>query len=91
MNTGDSTRPECRLATIPNMAQLPQYCGAFTVSSLRHLAFEAKQRISSNGDVILGNGLEEAGAIIRVGRKLLIDLDRFDAWLDSHRTSNPSN
>ena len=87
--TAEAT-PALRLATIPNMALLPKYCAAFTESSLRHLAFEAKQRISSNGDVFPGNGLEETGAIIRVGRKLLIDLDRFDAWLDSHRTSIPS-
>ena len=76
-----------RLATIPNMAKLPEYSEAFTVSSLRHLIFEAKQRISSTGDLMAGNGLEEAGAILRIGRKLLVDLDRFDAWLDGHRTS----
>ena len=80
-------KPALRLATIPKMANMPCYRAGFTESSLRHLAFEAKQRIASNGDVISGNGLEEAGAILRIGRKLLVDLDRFDAWLDSHRTS----
>ena len=83
MNAEAKSAP--RLATIPKMANMPCYRGAFTESSLRHLAFEAKQRISSNGDVILGNGLEEAGAIIRIGRKVLIDLDAFDAWLMGHK------
>jgi hypothetical protein len=27
----------------------------------------------------------EAGAILRVGRRILFDLDRFDEWLKSHR------
>jgi hypothetical protein len=29
------------------------------------------------------NGLREAGAILRMGRKVLIDEDRFFNWLDS--------
>lgn len=34
------------------------------------------------------NGLAEAGAIIRIGRKVLIDLDAFEAWLDSRASSH---
>jgi hypothetical protein len=30
-----------------------------------------------------GNGL--ASAIIRIGRRVLIDLDRFDAWIEAQR------
>ena len=73
-----------RLATIPNMARLPEYREAFTLSSLRHLVFQAKNRINSREQTILGNGLEEA--IVRIGRKVLIDLDAFDAWLMNHKT-----
>jgi hypothetical protein len=29
--------------------------------------------------------LGRTGAIVRIGRKVLIDLDRFAAWLESHR------
>ena len=76
----------CRIATVSNLPQLPNY-DWLTVPALRHLIFEAKSRRDSKGRVIPGNGLEEVGAIIRLGRKLLIDLDRFDAWLDSHRAS----
>ena len=29
------------------------------------------------------NGLDKFGAVLRVGRKILIDQDRFFAWIDS--------
>lgn len=76
-----------RLATIGQMANLPEYGHVFTVSSLRHLLFQAQTRNGSRGQTVPGNGLAEAGAIIRLGRRVLIDLDAFDAWLDAHRTS----
>ena len=78
-----------RIATVSKLPQLPGY-DWLTVSALRHLLFQAKNRKDSKGRIIAGNGLEEAGVIIRIGTKLLIDLDRFDAWVDTHRTSNPS-
>ena len=54
---------------------------AFTQSSLRNLIFKSDERLSSNG-VIAGNGLSQAGAIIRVGRKVLINKSKFYAWLE---------
>lgn len=80
-----------RLLTVAQMAELPEYRHAFPVSSLRHLIFQAEDRKDSKGGTICGNGLAEAGAIIRLGRKVLIDVDRFDRWLDAHRTVNPSH
>ena len=56
----------------------------FTRSSLRNLIFKADQRQSTNG-VISGNGLLECGAIIRIGRKVLINEDRFFQWIESHQ------
>ena len=56
----------------------------FTASSLRNLIFKADERQSTNG-VIAGNGLLEVGAIIRVGRKVLINEDRFFQWIKSHQ------
>lgn len=44
----------------------------FTVASLRWLVFNAAS-----------NGLETSGAIIRVGRRVYIDVDGFDAWIVS--------
>ena len=54
-------------------------------SSLRHLIFNSRPRKSASGDVIPGNGLVEAGAIIRLGSRVLIDVHRFRSWLEKHR------
>lgn len=51
---------------------------AFSEPALRNLVFCAKPRHSSKG-VIPGNGLDRA--IIRVGRKVLIDAEQFQKWL----------
>ena len=56
---------------------------AFTTAALRNLIFKAEARQSSRGE-IPGNGLSECGAIIRVGRKVLIDEARFFEWLRAH-------
>lgn len=55
---------------------------AFSQSAMRNLAFKADEREGANGK-IPGNGLIEAGALIRIGRKVLIDEDRFFAWVDA--------
>lgn len=55
---------------------------AFSQSSLRNLIFLAQNRKTSRG-VIVGNGL--AMAIIRIGRKLLIDEAKFYAWIDEQQ------
>ena len=80
-----------RLATVAQMAELPAYRNAFSASSLRHLIFDSEDRKDSKGGIIRGNGLAEAGVIIRIGRKILIDLNRFDGWIDAHRAANPSH
>ena len=33
------------------------------------------------------NGLLKAGAIIKIGRKVLIDLDRYNQWVENKRVS----
>ena len=57
---------------------------AFTEPSVRNLIFKAYPRSSSIG-TIPGNGLIEAGAIVRIGRKVLISEQRFFAWVESQR------
>ncbi|MBK6278513.1 MAG: hypothetical protein IPF57_10500 [Gammaproteobacteria bacterium] len=69
-----------RVATV---AQAAAAYPAFSHAALRDLIFKSEDRFNSRGDRIKGNGLADAGAIIRIGRKVLIDLDAFDAWLDS--------
>ncbi len=87
MITDDVKHSGRRLTTISNMARLPGYGEAFTVPSLRHGVFQARSRTTSRGESIPGNGLEEAGVVLRIGRKVLIDLDAFDAWLALKRSS----
>lgn len=59
---------------------------AFTEAALRNLIFKAEPRQSSRGP-IPGNGLTEAGALIRIGRKVLIDETAFFAWMDAQQGS----
>ena len=53
---------------------------AFTAAALRNVIFKAATRHSTNGE-IPGNGLIECGALIRSGRKVLIDGEKFLAWV----------
>ncbi len=84
MQSPRDDRQHCRIVTVKQLPRIPGY-GWITDPGLRHQLFNSKSRVDSRGGVIPGNGLEEAGAIIRIGRKLLIDLDRYDSWLDRHR------
>ncbi len=47
---------------------------AFSEASMRWLIFNAEK-----------NGLSASGAILRIGRRILIDVDRFFNWLDSRQ------
>ena len=78
-----------RLAPVKDVPTIPGYQW-LSESALRHLIFNSHPRVDSKGQPIPTNGLQEAGVIVRLGRKLLLDMDRFDAWLDSHRTSIPA-
>lgn len=55
---------------------------AFSQSALRNLVFKAEDREGAAG-IIPGNGLAKAGAIVRIGRKILIDEARFFEWIES--------
>lgn len=57
---------------------------AFTEAALRNLIFKAEPRLSVKGE-FPGNGLIEAGAIVRLGRKVLIDESRFYDWLEAQQ------
>ncbi len=58
---------------------------AFPVGGLRWMLFHSTERKDSKGRRIPSNGMEEAGVIVRVGRKVLLDEERFFAWLDSRQ------
>lgn len=68
------------LATIPNTAR--HFAAAeLTEAAIRAHIFKAADRVNSRGERIPGNGLAESGAIIRVGRKILIDIEKYGQWL----------
>ena len=67
---------------ILNVRQFSQRNPVFTESALRNLIFKADERLGANG-TIAGNGLIEAGALIRIGRKVLIDEDCFFEWMEA--------
>jgi len=59
----------------PNLLTVSQFAKenpAFTVGGLRWQIFNETN-----------NGLKEVGAIIRIGRKVLIDADRYFDWVYS--------
>ncbi len=57
---------------------------AFSQGSLRNLIFLAEDRNTSKG-VIHGNGLDVA--LVRIGRKLLIDEVRFFQWIEGQQVA----
>lgn len=69
-----------RLATVTNAAKVFADAG-ITPLALRAHIFKAEDRLNSRGEKITGNGLAATGAIIRRGRRILIDIDRYGAWL----------
>ena len=85
MTTHSNDKPvskPLRLSNVRDISKRPGY-GPFTPGVVRHLIFNAEDRVGSGGAVVPGNGL--GPAIIRIGRKILIDLDAFDDWVESHR------
>jgi hypothetical protein len=64
------------MTTFLTVKQFAQLQPAFSATSLRHLIFDADK-----------NGLNKAGAIKRVGKKVIIDVDRFLNWIESGATA----
>lgn len=69
-----------RLATIEKAAEVFADAGE-TPAAIRANIFKSADRFNSRGEKIKGNGLAASGAIIRRGRKVLLDIDRYGAWL----------
>lgn len=69
-----------RLATVEKTAEILKDADE-TPAAIRGNIFKAEDRLNSRGEKIHGNGLASTGAIIRRGRKVLIDVDRYVAWL----------
>lgn len=69
-----------KLATVKNLPSCFPLLG-LTPAAIHGHIFKAQDRLDSKGRKIAGNGLAATGAIIRRGRKVLIDVDRYGAWL----------
>jgi hypothetical protein len=75
------------LYTVPNFAD--KHRTFLTQAALRDQILKAAARVNSRGEKTETNGLAEAGAILRVGRRVLIDEERYFAWLDSRQSNTP--
>jgi len=70
------------LRTLLTVRQFSDKHPAFTQGSLRNLIFLSDSRKTSRG-TIQGNGLNIA--LVRIGRKLLIDEAKFFQWIDEQQ------
>ena len=68
------------LATVEVAATVYADAGK-TASAIRADIFKAEDRLNSRGERIAGNGLAAHGAVIRRGRKVLLDVHRYGHWL----------
>jgi hypothetical protein len=73
-------------STLPKLATVNTLPSCFpllnlTPATIQGHIFKSQDRVDSKGRKIPGNGLAATGAIIRRGRKVLIDVDRYVAWL----------
>lgn len=68
--------------TLLTVRQFSEKHPAFTQGAIRNLIFLAENRKTSKG-VINGNGLSIA--IVRIGKKILIDEPKFFDWVDAQQ------
>jgi len=75
------------LSTIKN---LPGFFPALNLSpaAIHGHIFKAEDRFDSKDRKIPGNGLAASGAIIRRGRNILIDVEKYGKWLTNESSSN---
>ncbi len=76
----DNTPPKNR--TLLTVRQCADKYQAFSQGALRNLIFLSENRHTSKG-IIEGNGFNTA--LIRIGRKLLIDEAKFFQWIDDQQ------
>ncbi len=71
INTALSAPVERKLFTVQQFSERHPFA---TQGALRFQIFHRKE-----------NGLEESGALIRVGRKILIDEEKYFQWMDDQQ------
>ena len=81
LNTSHTgTASPCWIVTVNVLATIYADAGK-TPSAIRADVFKAEDRLNSRGERIAGNGLAAHGAVIRRGRKVLLDVHRYGHWL----------
>lgn len=86
MQSNEATPANSTAPAVFTVEQFAQRNPAFTAAALRNIIFKAEPRHTSRGE-IPGNGLIECGAVLRLGRKVLIDEGRFYGWLREQQHS----
>ena len=71
-----------RIVTIKVAAEIFSAAGQ-TQPAIRANIFKSADRFNSRGEKIKGNGLAKSGAIVRRGRKVLLVVAKYAAWLES--------
>ena len=79
-----------RLSSVKNLPSCFPLLG-LTPAAIHGHIFKAQDRCDSKGRKILGNGLAGTGAVIRHGRKVLIDVDLYSNWLAGGVGNNVCN
>jgi hypothetical protein len=89
MTPKDQAAPPHRLFTVARFAA--KHDTFITQPALRNLILNAEDRFNSRGERIPGNGLLAAGAIVRLGRRVYIDEEKFFRWLaEQQRERRPA-
>jgi hypothetical protein len=78
--TSESSHSATWLVTVKVLAEMLADASE-TEAAIRANIFKAETRINSRGERIPGNGLAEHGAIVRRGRKVLLNPPRYMNWL----------
>lgn len=68
----------------PSLLTVKDFClkhSAFSEGSIRYLIFRSSDGFDSDGSRKAGNGLIQFGAIVRIGRRVLIDEQAFFRWI----------
>ena len=77
-----------RIVNVNDVPRIPGYTW-LTASALRHILRKGTPQPDFHGNPLPTNGLDKYGTVINIGQKgrkrVLIDLDAFDKWLDEHR------
>jgi hypothetical protein len=82
INAAYPAPPTTQPRTLLTVRQFAERHPAFQQGCLRNLIFLAESRSTSRGK-IEGNGLD--AALVRIGRKVLIDEAKFFNWIDAQQ------